>query len=87
MKPFWKNTRKRKTKKHSKPSQQKPRVQTRPKPNGRTLETTDGRHNAFGKERDAAYCTGTEIGSNGLRRNTFQPDRRHETTNTIKSFG
>ena len=32
MKPFWKNTRKRKTKKHSKPSQQKPRVQTRPKP-------------------------------------------------------
>ena len=32
MKPFWKNTRKKKSKKHSKPSQQKPRVQTRPKP-------------------------------------------------------
>ena len=31
MKPFWKNTRKKKSKKHSKPSQQKPRVQTRPK--------------------------------------------------------
>lgn len=32
MKPFWKNTRKGKSKKHSKPSQSKPRVQTRPKP-------------------------------------------------------
>lgn len=32
MKPFWKNTRKKKSKKHSKPSQQKPRIQTRPKP-------------------------------------------------------
>ena len=32
MKPFWKNTRKKKPKKHSKPSQQKPRIQTRPKP-------------------------------------------------------
>ena len=32
MKTFWKNTRKKKSKKHSKPSQQKPRVQTRPKP-------------------------------------------------------
>lgn len=32
MKPFWKNTRKRKTKKHSQPSQQKPRIQTRTKP-------------------------------------------------------
>ncbi|UBS61667.1 N-6 DNA methylase [Flavonifractor plautii] len=32
MKPFWKNTRKKKSKKHSEPSQQKPRIQTRPKP-------------------------------------------------------
>ncbi len=32
MKPFWKNTRKKKSKKHSEPSQQKPRMQTRPKP-------------------------------------------------------
>ena len=32
MKPFWKNTRKKKPKKHSKPSQQKPRIQTWPKP-------------------------------------------------------
>lgn len=32
MKPFWKNTRKKKSKKHSKPSQQKPRIQTRSKP-------------------------------------------------------
>lgn len=32
MKPFWKNTRKKKSKKHSDPSQQKPRIQTRPKP-------------------------------------------------------
>ena len=32
MKPFWKNTRKKKPKKHSKPSQQKPRIQTRSKP-------------------------------------------------------
>lgn len=32
MKPFWKNTRKGKSKKHSKPSQPKPRAQTRPKP-------------------------------------------------------
>ena len=32
MKPFRKNTRKKKSKKHSEPSQQKPRIQTRPKP-------------------------------------------------------
>lgn len=32
MKPFWKNTRKKKSKKHSEPSQQKPRIQTRSKP-------------------------------------------------------
>lgn len=32
MKPFWKNTRKKKSKKHSKPSQQKPRIQTQSKP-------------------------------------------------------
>lgn len=32
MKPFWKNTRKKKSKKYSEPSQQKPRIQTRPKP-------------------------------------------------------
>lgn len=32
MKPFWKNTRKGKSKKHSKPPQPKPRAQTRPKP-------------------------------------------------------
>lgn len=32
MKPFWKNTQKKKSKKHSQPSQQKPRIQTRPKP-------------------------------------------------------
>ncbi len=32
MKPFWKNTRKKKSKKHSEPSQQKPRIQTRPEP-------------------------------------------------------
>lgn len=32
MKPFWKNTRKKKSKKHSEPSQQKLRIQTRPKP-------------------------------------------------------
>lgn len=32
MKPFWKNTLKGKSKKHSKPPQPKPRAQTRPKP-------------------------------------------------------
>ena len=32
MKPFWKNTRKKKSKKQSEPSQQKPRIQTRPNP-------------------------------------------------------
>ena len=32
MKPFWKNTRKKKSKKHSETSQPKPRIQTRPKP-------------------------------------------------------
>ena len=65
MKPFWKKYPEEKNKETFQAFSAETEGTDPAKTYGRTLETTDGRHNAFGKERDAAYCTGTEIGSNG----------------------
>ena len=63
MKPFWKNTRKKKSKKHSEPSQQKPRIQTRSKPVGGAMETAYGCSAKGSTDKGNADCSDAGIRS------------------------